>query len=178
LRLELPTQGHVTDIDEFDYDRVIAAGPWCAHVEIKNGTVYTVYVYRHALKENGREATQKLHRFILGVTDPKIEVDHKDGNGLNNRRENLRLATHAQNMSSTGMRKGNTSGYKGVSWHKKAHKWAARIQVNSKGLHLGLFFTIEEAALAYDAAALLYHGEFAGTNAMLGLLPVQELAAA
>jgi len=81
-----------------------------------------------------------MHRFIMGVTDSKIQVDHKDRNAtLDNREENLRIATHAQNQRNVGPNVRNRSGFKGVSWDKAAGKWRTRIQFNGKQIHLGLF---------------------------------------
>jgi hypothetical protein len=68
------------------------------------------------------------------------------------------------------MQSDNTSGFKGVTWHKSNKKWVAQIKVASRKKHIGLYPTPQEAALAYDAAALAIHGEFALTNKMLGLL--------
>jgi len=109
-----------------------------------------------------------LHRVILGVTDPEIKVDHKDGNGLNNVRYNLRVCTTAENTRNKQKSKGNTSGFKGVCWHKRDKCWAVQICVDYKGVHLGHFpGTPEgkiEAAKAYNVAAIKYYGEFARLN--------------
>ncbi len=105
-----------------------------------------------------------MHRVILermGYQD-FADSDHINRNGLDNRRCNLRPATGSQNGWNTGKRKDNTSGYKGVYWDRK--KWRARIKVNGKPIHLGLFDDIKDAARAYNEAALKYHKEFAVLN--------------
>jgi len=109
------------------------------------------------------ESSIFMHREILG--EPLgVEVDHRDGDGLNNQRYNLRLATHSQNLCNRGKQRNNTSGYKGVSWFKRVGKWHARIQINGRDKHLGYFDILEEAARAYNVAALEHFGEFAKLN--------------
>ena len=100
-----------------------------------------------------------MHRLIQGAPRGQA-VDHKNGDSLDNRRSNLRPASHAQNMQNVGITKANTSGYKGVNWNSDASKWHARIRVNGKRLHLGLFDAAEDAHAAYVAAAEMHHGEF------------------
>jgi len=104
-----------------------------------------------------------MSRFIIQAPDD-LEVDHIDGNRLNNQRSNLRLATSSQNKMNRGPRKDNTSGYKGVSWHKQNNKWSARIMANGKYLSLGLFENILDAARSYNLAAKKHHKEFAWLN--------------
>lgn len=99
-------------------------------------------------------------RYVTGVW-PEHELDHINCNRTDNRMANLREATHSENVKNTPMRKTNTSGYKGVTWHKHTGKWAAQIKVNSKHIHLGIFDTPEEAHAAYCEAAKKYHGLFA-----------------
>lgn len=95
---------------------------------------------------------------------PGEEVDHIDGNKLNNTRGNLRIASNAENKMNRDKQSNNTSGYKGVSFHKKYKKWRAIIGIQGKSIHLGYFSDAVEAAKAYDDSARKYHGEFARTN--------------
>lgn len=100
-----------------------------------------------------------MHRVILGLeTGDKREVDHKNGIGLDNRKENIRIATRSQNSAN----KKPTGKFKGA--HKNGERWRAQITVNYKKIHLGYFDTVEEAAKAYDDAAKEHFGEFAFTN--------------
>jgi hypothetical protein len=101
------------------------------------------------------------------IDDPTVEVDHRDGNGLNNRRRsNLRVCSHSQNGANQKKHKNNTSGFKGVVLYKdnRSRPWCARIKVEGRHIYLGYFATPDEAAKAYDAAAIRLHGEFARTN--------------
>lgn len=93
-----------------------------------------------------------------------LEVDHIDGNGLNNRRDNLRLTTHQQNTFNQRKPNGTISQYKGVTFDKQAHKYVAQIVIGGKHIKLGRFKTETEAARRYDEAAKFYHGDYAQTN--------------
>jgi hypothetical protein len=105
-----------------------------------------------------------LHRYILNAP-PGQQVDHEDGDGLNCTRENMRLATHAQNQHNAGShRDSRTSRYRGVSFHKKTGKWRVQLMVNRRRIPFPLFVSEEEAARAYDRAALEHFGEFARLN--------------
>jgi hypothetical protein len=106
---------------------------------------------------------QYLHRRVMDAPEG-VQVDHIDGDPLNCTRANLRLCTHAGNQHNRGKYKNNSSGRKGVSWHRQTGKWQAKICLNYKTIYLGLFTCIEEAAAAYDAAARELHREFAKTN--------------
>lgn len=111
-----------------------------------------------------------MHRHILGlVTNDERQVDHINHNGLDNRRENIRICTRAQNQANKRQQRG-TSKFKGVFFHTKANKWAACISLAGRNIYLGVFEKEHEAALAYDTKATVLFGEFACTNASLGLL--------
>ena len=104
-----------------------------------------------------------MARVILGLTDPKVQAEHKNGDTLDNRRENLRPATNAQNQANTGPRVTNVAGTKGVGYNAKQRsprKWRARISVGRKNVHLGWFLTKEEAVEAYRQKAVELYGEF------------------
>lgn len=161
------TQGYTALVDDEDY-ALVSAHKWCAEVKrYKDGSVRDVYAVHYTPKINGKRKVLRLHSFLMGTKG----VDHIDLNGLNNQRYNLRLATTAQNNRHQRLRKDNASGYKGVYWDKWANKWKAQIGVKGKQIHLGLFVDILDAALVHDVKCLELHGEFALTNAMLGLLP-------
>jgi hypothetical protein len=107
-----------------------------------------------------------MHRAILNASGPCV-VDHIDGDGLNNQRANLRIATVAQNVHNTRPQKrSKTSAYKGVSRYRKTGKWQASIKKSNERLHLGLFDTEEDAARAYNAAARHLFGSNAYVNAV------------
>lgn len=91
-------------------------------------------------------------------------IDHKDRNSLNNQFENLRPATYSQNNANKGLQRNNTSGYKGVSYHKRSGKFRVMIAVQKHATYLGTFLNPEEAAKAYDRAAKRLFGEFAVLN--------------
>lgn len=125
----------------------------------------TFYAIAHDYS-SGRDHSLRMHRLILGLTDPKEQGDHRDGNGLNNQRHNLRTASHSQNQWNT-RRSTARSGFKGVFWDKRKKKWWARVGVHG---FVGYFDDPRAAAEAYDAAALAKFGEFAATNKSLGRL--------
>jgi hypothetical protein len=100
-----------------------------------------------------------MHALLAGP-----RPDHRDGDGLNNQRANLRPATPSQNLANRGPRPGSSSRYKGVSWYPRTGRWAASITVNYRRVHLGYHSAEEDAARAYDAAARQWFGEFARLN--------------
>ena len=121
-------------------------------------------------KEAGRSSKLiYMHREIVFVTQEQ-EIDHINGNKLDNRRKNLRLCTSSQNRVNCGLRVTNKTGYKGVVYHKTHKVFVANIWVDYKQLYVGCSKDPENAARKYDAAARKYYGEFAVTNKDMGLL--------
>lgn len=146
------TQGYEAVIDAADV-HLVEGCSW--HVQVRD---HTVYVIRNDYS-TGKQRTIRMHRVLMGKPEG-FEVDHIDGDGLNNRRSNLRVATKAQNQHNQRLARHNTSGFKGVGWHKRVGKWAARITLQGKMRHLGYFGTPEEASAAYASASKNLHGEF------------------
>ena len=105
-----------------------------------------------------------MHKLVIGIPDETAMGDHINRNRLDNRRSNLRVATDTQNCRNSGIRSHNTTGYKGVAHRKHSTRWWARIVVDGKFIYLGQYDTAEEAALAYNKAAIKYFGEFASPN--------------
>lgn len=160
------TRGKVAFVDDADYAKVMQF-KWQA-VQNQQGRWYA----KRSLPRAEGHKTQFMQRFILGLDfGDSRDVDHKDRNAtLDNRRANLR-ATLNQNQQNAGIPRHNTSGFKGIVRFQNA--WQVRIGVKGKRIFQGYFPTPRLAALAYDAAAVKYHGEFAVTNASLGLLGEQ-----
>lgn len=116
---------------------------------------------------NGKHAkceTVIMHRLIMGITDRNVICDHKDHNGLNNQKANLRTCTKKQNVYNTKSRKGSSSKYLGVSWKKKINKWQVLIQKDGNFKYLGVYKDEIEAAKAYNKEAAILFGEFANLN--------------
>lgn len=148
----------VAVVDDEDYDR-INASKWFAA-----GDGYNLYAVRTKW-DAGKYRKVRMHVAIM-EPPPGMEVDHIDGNGLNNCRSNLRVCTHAENMRNRKRMRTNSSGYMGVQ--KSGTQWVATIQVNGKLLGLGRFIDPADAARVRDAAAVRYYGEFANLNFPIG----------
>ena len=145
------TQGRHAIVDDDDYEYVIQH-KW-----------YVMRVRRHERVQAWIDGKGiYLHNFILGAKN----VDHINGNCLDNRRSNLRMATNQQNSFNRTKSKGKSSRFKGVSWTpgKTSKVWRAYIRHNYKLIHIGYFSTEEEAALAYNERAKMLFGEFAKGN--------------
>jgi hypothetical protein len=113
---------------------------------------------------------QLVWECFVGPVPKRYRIDHVNNDPTDSRLENLRLATQAGVTRNSGMRKNNTSGYKGVHFVRGLGNYHAGITVERRRLHLGGYQSSREAAIAYDKAAIRLHGEFARTNAMMGLL--------
>jgi len=155
---EIPlTKGFVTLVDDTDFERLNQI-KWHANINRgKDGTIRYVY----AQNSEG----QRMHRFILGVTDPAIFVDHEDHNTLNNQRKNLRVADRPKNMRNRVKQvEPVTSKFKGVYWEKIMVKYGKPWRAKIQDTRIGCFVSEETAARAYDAKAVELFGEFAHLN--------------
>jgi hypothetical protein len=112
----------------------------------------------------GKVDAARIAFLIMTGEWPEHFMDHKDGNPADNRWDNLRPATLAENNRNRVIGKNNTSGFKGVSWHKAVGKWTTAIRAGGKLVHLGYFVTAEEAHAAYCRAAEVHYGEFASSG--------------
>ena len=125
------------------------------------GSKYGLYAVT-CTKQVNRWVNVLMHRIIMHAQKGQY-IDHKDVNGLNNQKTNLRFCTNSQNCMNWKARLA-TSVYKGVCWEKRRKKWSAQIGLNYKKIHIGYFDTAKEAAKAYDTKAKEFYGEFARLN--------------
>lgn len=152
---EIPlTRGLVAIVDEQDYE-LLSTTLWHA---TRGSSLRTFYAAAYIDSKYVR-----MHRLIIPVRDGFV-VDHVDGNGLNNTRKNLRVATLSQNMFNRSAATKARSRFKGVTHHKNGGGWQAEIRANRRKYYLGFFKNELDAARAYDAAARELHGEFARVN--------------
>lgn len=151
------TQGKYALVDDKDFSE-LSKFKWYAHAQKSvNNTFYAV---RTLIKEDRKKTMIYMHRCIAN-TPQGMATDHIDGNGLNNQISNLRVCTTKQNLCNKGKQINNTSGLKGVSWHKATQRWRATLNHNGKSIHLGGFDSKEFAREAYVFACRKYQGEFA-----------------
>lgn len=143
----------VVDVGDFDF---LSRWNWIAHKS--SSRFYAV-----------RRPDIKMHRVVMRCP-PDKEVDHENHNGLDNRKENLRICSHLRNGYNRLPYKGRP--FKGVYFRKDSGKWRAYITCETKRIHLGNFPTALEAARAYNEAAVKYHGEFARLNLLYGCTPI------
>ncbi len=151
-RKDAKHKGLVALVDDADYP-ALAAFHWSVEVRPKDGITYV------SRDQGGRKIY--MHAALFPGSP---RVDHINHDGLDNQRGNLRPCTHRENMCNQRMHKNNTSGYKGVTAARTKSRWVAHITVNYKHIHLGTFDTAEDAARAYDRAAISYFGPFARLN--------------
>jgi hypothetical protein len=143
------TKGQVATVDVADYEWLMQ-WPWNAYWHPRTKSYYA------------RQAHGKLmHRLILGLTDPAIKCDHQDGDTLNNRRYNLRVATDQQNAQNRKTRSDNKCGHVGIWWRKDVQMWQASIFDNGKPRHLGYFRNFDDAFFARSMAEIEVFGQFA-----------------
>ncbi len=150
---------HFALVDDGDYE-------WASQYRwrILKGR-HTTYARRNRKQGESGPHTLLLHREIMqraGAWCSGLDIDHMDGNGLNNCRKNLRSATRSQNQANRGFSRNHVSGFKGVTACQG--KWRARIGKAGRNVHLGHFLTKEDAARAYDRAAIEIYGEYARLN--------------
>ncbi len=159
------SRGKVALIDDADFEWL---SQWKWHAVWSTNGFYAKRQMRVGVKKQRAVA---LHRVLVNAQEDQI-VDHRDGNTLNNQRYNLRICNAGQSARNRGVQNrpkptGTTSVFKGV--HKVRKGWEARITLNGKR-HCKTLYNEVEAARYYDVKAIELHGEFAKTNAMLGLL--------
>jgi hypothetical protein len=148
------TQNKYALVDDEDYEYL---NQWKWSIHKKKNTFYVIRNIPTKMKKVRKFAL--IHRLIMNPPDDKV-IDHKDGDGLNNQKSNLRICTQSQNNGNSKIRKDNTSGIKGVSWHKAGKKWGASISKSKKRIFLGLFSNIDDAKNVYEKEAKEYFGKF------------------
>lgn len=155
------TKGKVTVVDEKDF-AWLSRFSW--FVECPTNSPHLVYAVRKIRKPNGKYGRRLMHREITGAPDG-VEIDHHNGDGLDNRRKNLRPATPSQNQANARKHAdAQHSIYKGVTWHKGNEKYQASIQFQKRRHYLGHFSNQTHAARAYNAAAIKFFGDYARLN--------------
>lgn len=155
------TQNKVTLVDDEDFE-YLNQFKWFAQKQPPN--TYRVSRWEKRPYKNKTRRLIIMHRDILKIEDVLIEVDHKNGNPLDNQKFNLRVCNHTNNSRNVNKRSHNKSGFKGVIWYKPLNKWRASISFNKKFFHLGYYDDRIEAAKEYDKAALKHFGEFSKLN--------------
>lgn len=156
------TQGKIAIIDDEDFDRV-SRFKWYYRGRYGDRANEQGYALRTVREPGKKQTTISLQRFVMNKPEG-FEVDHINGDRLDNRKSNLRLATKSENSHNSQKRKNNTSGFKGVHFKKETGKFGATIHTEGKQKYLGYFETAIEAAKVYDEAARHLYGEFARLN--------------
>jgi hypothetical protein len=158
----LLTQGKVALVDDEDFD-YLNQWKWTASKHS-----HTIYAIRDVWQKGQNKGKRiYMHREIL-ETPQDLEVDHKDNNGLNCQRNNIRNCTHCQNQHNQKTSKNNKTGFKGICFNKHARKYMVQLALNGKTIYGGIYANIKEAAIAYNRLAETNHGEFAKLNNLTG----------
>ena len=162
------TQYDPNEIIEYeDYAEIVLYNKDCEEVaralidleDVDNVKEYKWHLNNSTGYVNNNKNKLLLHRFIMDCPKDKV-VDHVNHDPLDNRKENLRVCTHQENIMNSSLSKNNTSGITGVAWDKQHNKWRSQIKINRKSITLGLFNTKEEAIEARKQAELEYFGEY------------------
>lgn len=163
MRLIPLPSGDAAIVDDSDYEQ-LSRFSWRRNT---NG-----YVVRNKPRDaDGRRGTAFMHREILGLSASDPDVDHRNRNRLDNRRENLRRATEAENRVNSAKQAGCSSRFKGVTWHRQMGRWQSALMADGRCAYLGLYADEVAAAKAYDAAALARFGQFAHLNFRTEIAP-------
>jgi hypothetical protein len=154
MAIILTKKGEEILVDDCDYE-LVSKHTWC----LDNGYSST------KIKHNGKWKKQLIHRLIMGVYDSKVLVDHINGNKIDNRRENLRLCTNSENLRNRGTNKNNTTGVKGLYYHKQHNLWQAEITLHgkshTKSFSCNKYSDAKELAIKWlDENGPKLHGEF------------------
>jgi hypothetical protein len=158
------SQGAVATVDAEDFEYL---NQWKWHFQKKSGYAIRTQ-YLGVVDGKGVKKKILMHRVIMNTPDG-MDTDHINGNGLDNRRGNLRVCAHRENMKNMRAHKDALSKYKGVGWRKNRSRWQATIMTDGRLKYIGAFETEIQAAEAYNAAALKYHGQFAKLNIVEGV---------
>lgn len=158
------TQGQVAVIDDHHFSWV-SKHKWC----VNRDAIGDFYAVRNSPRILGKKTSILMHRKIMEHLLGRLltndeEVDHINLDKLCNLDTNLRLASSSENKCNREKQSNNTSGYKGVHWDSQRGKWRSTLNIQGKKISVGHFIDIEDAARAYDKAAIKYHGRFARTN--------------
>ena len=159
IKIDSHTYGEVKaiiDDEDFDYVNKLKWHP------VKNFNTGTMYFQAHVYK-NGKRTSISMHRYIMKTPDGFC-TDHINHNGFDNRKVNLRTCTTSQNGMNRKVSKNNTTGYKGVTFNKHSKSYKAYIKKDNKEYLIGYYKTADQAAIAYNIAAVKYFGEFARPN--------------
>lgn len=155
------TDGTIAIIDDNMFDRANYF-IWMHKIEKRKcGDIHYAVTTVNSFKSQRR---LYLHQLVMNAKQTNLQIDHKNTNGLDNRIENLRYCTHAQNAMNRRAKIFTISKYKGVCYSKKHKCYRVRISIYKKRIHLGYFINETDAAIAYNNAAIEYFGEFARIN--------------